>query len=188
MSSGLQTYPRPPQIPPEASGKNKQIRWWLNSNRTKEKTQQKNTETVGAPIGFLRLSYVVVASVLRFGVTLRQIHFQLGVHLKKHGTQQWSKGHLGNHEHRSSRDYVIPPLQHHFLRCNSQKLRTTRKWSNEAMTSWRSLGFFRHHDMEKDIFLTQLRTTEIKNALFIERDVRLGPLFPSQIWRPGQVA
>ena len=27
MSSGLQTYPRPPQIPPEASGKNKQIRW-----------------------------------------------------------------------------------------------------------------------------------------------------------------
>ena len=49
----------------------------------------KNTETWHQSFS---LSYVVVASILRFGVTLRQIDFQLGVH------------------------YVIPPLQHHFLR------------------------------------------------------------------------
>lgn len=53
MSSGLQTYPKPPQIPPEASGKNKQMRWWfqLKSHQGKNEKKKKKTK-LGAPIAF----------------------------------------------------------------------------------------------------------------------------------------
>ena len=92
LSSGLQTYPKPPQIPPEASDKktSRSVGDWTQISQRK-KPQQKKHRNLGHPLDFFGQSYVVVASVLRFGITLRQIHFQLGVHLRTtRSFHQWS--------------------------------------------------------------------------------------------------
>ena len=52
MSSGLQTYPKPPQIPPEASGKKQADQLVIELKSHQGKNTTKKTPKLGAPIAF----------------------------------------------------------------------------------------------------------------------------------------